>query len=231
MDNQYQGGNRSRYRAKRKKTNIILNSLIAIVVLLILAVGFSIFAGNDDAAPPKQADKTEAGKKAEKPDADSGGSTGQAASDENNNQDERVTDDSEASENESAEEEKANEDENSSADAVVTDGGSSPNVKRTIENPAWKPAGTSQSGSHEVTIQKGSPDWNDMHNALAQAIGTDTNNMTTWWLERDRSSDGGAIGTVTAKGSDQAYRVYIQWVDGQGYKPVKVEELHENDKK
>ena len=29
----------------------------------------------------------------------------------------------------------------------------------------------------------------------------------------------------------QSYRVYIEWVDGEGWKPVKVEELKENDKR
>ncbi|RHW40580.1 DUF1510 family protein [Neobacillus notoginsengisoli] len=224
MDNQYQNGTRSRYRAKRKKTNIILNSLIAIVILLILAVGFSIFANNDDAAPPKQAEKAEAGANAKKPDPNSSEGKEQAGSNENE------SDENEADQNENGSDESTAEEEES-AEPVVQEGGSSPNVKSTIENPGWKPAGTSQTGPHEVTVQQGTADWDDMHNALAQAIGTDKNNMTTWWLERDRSTEGGAIGTVTAKGSDQAYRVYIQWVDGQGYKPVKVEELYENDKK
>ncbi|WP_316571920.1 YrrS family protein [Neobacillus sp. YIM B06451] len=220
---EYSNRSRLRYREKRKKTNIILNSLIAIVILLILVVGFSIFAGNDDAAP-KNPDKTQAGQKAGSPDKNSGNQGESGGQDSSDGDSSAGTDDKSQDEDESETDEDAGE-------PVITEGGSSPNVKRTIENPDWKPVGTSQSGDHQVVIDSSSPDWDEMHTALAYAIGTDKNNMTTWWLERDRSKEGGAIGTVTEKGSDQAYRVYIEWVDGEGYKPVKVEELYENDKK
>lgn len=223
MDHEFYNKSRSGYRAKRKKTNIILNSLIAIVIILILAVGFSIFAGNDDASP-KNPDKAATGQKtADSEKGDTGGNnsggTGQDSSDSD-------------SSSEKDDQSQADDDTGDEADEpVVTEGGSSQNVKRTIENPGWKPVGTSQSGDHQVVIDSSSPDWEEMHAALAYAIGTDKGNMTTWWLERDRSKESGAIGTVTAKGSDQAYRVYLEWVDGEGYKPVKVEELYENDKK
>ncbi|RDU35111.1 DNA primase [Neobacillus piezotolerans] len=223
MDHDFSNKSRLRYRAKRKKTNIILNSLIAIVILLILAVGFSIFAGNDDAAP-KNPDKAETGQKAGNTEkGDTGGDTAGGASQDSSDADSSADTDDES--------QTAEENVDEADEPVVTEGGSSENVKRTIENPGWKPVGTSQSGDHQVTIDSSSPDWDEMHSALAYAIGTDKGNMTTWWLERDKSKEGGAIGTVTAKGSDQAYRVYIEWVDGEGYKPVKVEELYENDKK
>ncbi|WP_409270750.1 YrrS family protein [Neobacillus sp. SCS-31] len=221
---EYSNRSRLRYREKRKKTNIILNSLIAIVILLILVVGFSIFAGNDDAAP-KNPDKTQAGQKAGSPDKNSGnnGESGGQDSTHGDGTDDKSQDDDESETDEDTGDEEG--------EPVITEGGSSPNVKRTIENQDWKPVGTSQTGDHQVVVDSSSPDWDEMHTALAYAIGTDKNNMTTWWLERDKSKEGGAIGTVTAKGSDQAYRVYIEWVDGEGYKPVKVEELYENDKK
>ncbi|WP_059171227.1 YrrS family protein [Bacillus sp. FJAT-27445] len=223
MDHGYSNGNRSRYRAKRKKTNIILNSLIAIVILLILAVGFSIFAGNDDASP-KQADKAEAGQKSGG--TEKGGDNGTPADDKGGNS----SDDGDSAGADDGQSDGETEDEKVD-EPVETEGGSSPNVKKTIENPGWQPVGTSQTGDHQVVVDSNSTDWDEMHDALAYAIGTDKGNITTWWLERDRSKEGGAIGTVTAKGSDQAYRVYIEWVDGEGYKPVKVEELYENDKK
>ncbi|WP_231689618.1 YrrS family protein [Bacillus sp. FJAT-27245] len=220
---EFSNRSRFRYREKRKKTNIILNSLIAIVILLILVVGFSIFAGNDDAAP-KNPDKAQVGEKA-------GGANNGEAGGKSGGKDSSDADSTAGDDDNSQSDDDSQTDEDAGGEPVITEGGSSPNVKRTIENPDWKPVGTSQSGDHRVVVDSSSPDWDEMHNALAYAIGTDKGNMTTWWLERDRSKEGGAIGTVTAKGSDQAYRVYIEWVDGQGYKPVKVEELYENDKK
>jgi Domain of unknown function (DUF1510) len=51
--------------------------------------------------------------------------------------------------------------------------------------------------------------------------------MTVYWLGRDRSTTNGSIGTVASKDNQQKYKVYLQWVDGQGWKPTKVEELAE----
>ncbi|OCA91196.1 hypothetical protein A8F94_04875 [Bacillus sp. FJAT-27225] len=226
MNQDYTEGTRSRYRAKRKKTNLILNSLIIIVILLILAVGYSIFAGGNDAAP-KPADNPEtsaaggSGNNQQK-DNSAGGDVSEEASKEQD-ENEQEADEQEADENET--------DESEAAEPVVTEGGSDQNVRRTIENPAWKPVGTQQTGEHKVVTDQSSQDWQEMLDALSYAIETDKNSMTVWWLQRDRATEGGAIGTVSAKGNDQAYRVYIQWVDGEGYKPVKIEELIENDKK
>ncbi|WP_043933963.1 YrrS family protein [Bacillus sp. EB01] len=217
MEQDYTQSTRSRYRAKRKKTNLILNSLIVIVIIAILAVGYSIFAGGNDASPKPQV----------QPETSASNGTGGSGQKENPAGESSKEDEQEADEEEADEQESENED----AEPVVTEGGSSPNVKRTIENPGWKPVGTEQTGEHKVVIEDSSQDWQEMLDALSYAIETDKNSMTVWWLQQDKNNEGGAIGTVSAKGSDQAYRVYIQWVDGQGYKPVKVEELIENDKK
>ena len=50
-----------------------------------------------------------------------------------------------------------------------------------------------------------------------------------WWLERNGGPEK-AIGTVAPKDQSTTYRVYLQWVDGKGWKPVKMQELVENDK-
>ncbi len=54
MSNDFNSNSRSGYRAKRKKTNLVLNSLIVIVLLLIVFVAYKIFASGSDTASPKK---------------------------------------------------------------------------------------------------------------------------------------------------------------------------------
>lgn len=61
MKNDFQGSSRANYRAKRKKTNLVLNGLIGIVLLLIVFVAYSIFlSGNDKTAANKDGQTTAA---------------------------------------------------------------------------------------------------------------------------------------------------------------------------
>lgn len=207
---------RSGYRAKRKKTNIVLNSLIGIVLLLIIVVAYNIFAsGNDNAAAPKK----------ETP------KTVQKQKNVKEKKEEKVS-----TEEEKKSEDVANNDEGQSEDttapdqadesqAVVSEGGSSSDVSKSVENPSWKPVGTTQSGEHTPDYNSSSADWQEMLSAISYATGIDQSKMTVYWLGRDKSTQNASIGTVQSKDTKQKYRVYIKWVDGQGWVPTKVEEL------
>jgi cytoskeletal protein RodZ len=215
-------GARSRSRAKRRKTNLILNSLIVVVILLIAIVSFNIFFSNDEGA----ADNSQLSAEAEKGAGSSGKKDNKAAENEETGDDSNQTNDSTAEEAE----EDAEGTETELGDPVITEGGSDANVKQTIENPDWEPVGTTQSGEHTAVFDQNSADWQEMILAYSYATGIDKNNMTVWWNENGGAPNT-AVGTVSEKGSDQTFRVSIQWVEGQGWKPVKVEELIQNDKR
>ncbi|SQC71915.1 Protein of uncharacterised function (DUF1510) [Listeria fleischmannii subsp. fleischmannii] len=56
--------------------------------------------------------------------------------------------------------------------------------------------------------------------------------MTLWFVGRGADPATESIGTVSEKSTpDKAYRVYIAWRDGEGWQPMKVEELKQNDKR
>jgi ABC-type Na+ efflux pump permease subunit len=214
MSNDFQSGSRSSYRAKRKKTNIILNSLIFIVLALIFFVAYTIFlSGDDKAAPDKENIKTSANQATEKED--------KAAENKDTVVEETETEESTEEESEEA---TAPEQEDESQ-VIVTEGDGSSNVLRTIENPAWKPVGTVQTGEHTTQYDESSVDWQEMLKAISYATGLEESNMTLYWLGRDKTSGNGSFSTVSSKDKQQKYNVYIQWVDGEGWKPVKVEEL------
>ncbi len=199
--------NSTRYqqRSKRKKTNLILNGLIIAVILLIGFVSYSIFHTNDE---------NNAGKK-----QSSGTNTGQEAT---NDETAKTTESDEATNEEDTQvDEEAAESENGE---MVTEGGSDSNVVKTIENSSWEPVGTTQTGEHVASYSEG-VDWKEQVKALSYATGLDSNNMTVWFLGNNNKDPQKSIGTVSSKDQSEKYRVYIEWVDGSGWKPTKVEEI------
>ncbi|MFS0635790.1 YrrS family protein [Mesobacillus foraminis] len=203
-------GLRSGKLAKRRKTNLVLNSLIAIVLLLIIFVSVNIFFG--DAESKGTNEDTAAESKTEESAKENAGS--------NPSGDTEAKEDSTEAEEETDAENKEEED----SEPVVTEGGSSPDVKKTIENPDWEPVGTSQSGEHVAVYDQNAVDWQEMIKAISYATGIDSNNMTVWFLGNNGGPNS-AAGTISEKGGSVKYRVAIEWVDGKGWKPVKVEEL------
>ncbi|KQL53463.1 hypothetical protein AN964_08120 [Heyndrickxia shackletonii] len=236
MANDYNHPNRSRslQRAKRRKTNIILNSLIVIVILLIVIVACTIFLGggkndNKNTAPANTThtqDKTKNTSKNEKDNQNNGNNDNSTGTvNDNNDQSGNATDDNQ-SDNSSTNE---NGDTSLNNSDVVANEGNDGNVKKTYVNPNWKPVGTSQTGGHQYSSDSNSTDWKEKEKALSYATGIPTDQITIWYMSRS-GSDSSVIGTITSKKNKKAYRVYLEWVDGQGWKPSKVEELEHNDR-
>ncbi|RWR15193.1 DUF1510 family protein [Siminovitchia fortis] len=200
---------RSSLRAKRRKTNIILNTLIAVVIILILLVGGSIFFGGSDT------DKEQAESKPNTEEAKQNDQT----SDEKNVQTDENEDEPDAEEDK---------DEEGKLEESESD---EPNVEKVLVNPAWKPIGTEQVNGHQSSYNMGTTDWNEKLKAAAYAVDIPVDNMTAWWVTGGDNPENQAELTVSAKGSDETYRVYIEWVDGEGWKPVEVKKLIQNDKR
>ncbi|MDE3839700.1 DNA primase [Bacillus methanolicus] len=213
---------RSKIREKRRKTNLILNSLIGIVLLLIVIISFNIFfGGNDEKAAGNQEQRRETnqvkndGKRSVSRENDE-----QAEYEEESQEESGYEQESEEPSAEEADDDTSTEE----SEPVVTEGGSSPDVKATIVNPSWKPIGTTQTGEHPAAVyDESSVDWQEMLQAISYATGIEQSNMTVWFLGNNGPNK--SVGTVSSKSDKRKYKVYIEWVDGQGWKPVKVEEL------
>src|SRR5699024_10244213 len=93
----------------------------------------------------------------------------------------------------------------------------------------WQPVGTEQSEPHTTNYSDGSQDRQEMRKAVAAATGLDENNFIMWWVERN--GDQSVINTVSDPNETEIYRVYNTWVANEGWQPIKVERLKENDKK
>ncbi|MFA1711639.1 DUF1510 family protein [Peribacillus frigoritolerans] len=234
-------GSRFNQRDQKRKVNKIYNIAITIVSILIVIVAVSIFLSDDGTetkkatTEPKHVAETEKGKVVDKPsgkEEETDSEKEDAVGDSEATKEDAEKEDSKATEEDS--EEKAEDDADSEktgdAELVEVEGSGDGNVASTYTSESWKPVGTEQSGEHTTSFEKGSVDWNEMSKAIASGAGIDEGNMKLWWLQNGGSPTT-AIGTVSEGDDPKTFRVYIEWVDGSGWKPVKVEELKTNDKR
>jgi|SRR5699024_3438927 len=90
----------------------------------------------------------------------------------------------------------------------------------------WNPIGTEQEEPHTMVFEKDSQDWLEMEEAMKLA--TELDELIIWWLGND--GDQKAVGTVTSNDQSETYRVYLSWIENEGWQPTKVEVLLVNDK-
>ncbi|MGG3338896.1 YrrS family protein [Bacillus subtilis] len=222
--------NQSRYenRDKRRKANLVLNILIAIVSILIVVVAANLFINS-----PSSKDVSKDSETAQKQESPASGKT-EKKSDEDIKDSKKDTSDSEKDSEKSSDSDSKKDDSDSDSssdsagdglkDAKVTEGGSSSDVEKTYENPDWKAVGTEQTGEHAATYDSSSQDWAEMLKAISYATGVSTDNMTVLWLGNNGSPQD-AKGKILDKATGNKYQVTITWVDEKGWKPTKVEKL------
>ncbi|MGE7759160.1 DUF1510 family protein [Peribacillus sp. NPDC097895] len=235
-------GSRFNQRDQKRKVNRIYNIAITIVSILIVIVAITIFLSDDDTetvkttTEPKQiADKDQG--KVDKPAGKGEEDSEKEVEDEDSkatDEDNKATDEDSKATEEDTDEKKAEEGTDSEkagkAELEEVEGSGDGNVAATYTSESWKPVGTEQSGEHTTSFQRGSVDWNEMSKAIANGAGIDEGSMKLWWLQNGGSPNT-AIGTVSEGDDPKTFRVHIEWVDGSGWKPVKVEELKTNDKR
>ncbi|EIM07899.1 hypothetical protein A1A1_03567 [Planococcus antarcticus DSM 14505] len=221
----------SRLKKKKNRSNSILNIMIGLVFALILIIGVSmLFSGGDDQA--QDLEPVTISPETEEQTSGSGESES-AGTEEEPDEDAEVADEEKAVA-EKAEEEKAQKEAKKAEEekeGSVTKGGtitredsSDPIVEETVINTSWEPVGTKQKGDHVSVYQKDSADWNEKVKAVAYATGLDANNMYVMMIKNGGGPQK-SIATVQSKDESEKYRVHMEWVDGEGWKPVKMDVL------
>jgi len=206
-------GPRFAQRAKRRKINRILNAAIAVVVLLIVVVAWNLFAGDDE--PHKQAANTSA-KTETKENHDDKKVEVEMGDKQQINEESEQSDKKETSEEEEQEQE-----------VIETPGAPGSNIEKEIVNPAWQPIGTTQSEPHVTQFKKDSVDWKEMLDAVSYATGVSQSDMIVWFIGNNGPNK--AVATISTRDQTQHYKVYIEWVENQGWKPTKVQKLKEKE--
>ena len=210
-------------RSNRPKKDKLLNVLIGIVAVLIVITAGFIFIGNDDeekeaANSEKNSEEIVSEDELETDEEQVEIGTEEIASEEEN------TEDEETAEETASEEETTTTEESPIGGTVTAAPTDDPLISDSIVNTEWKPIGTSQSGEHASIYSEGHVDWDEKVKALAYTTGLSTDNMIVWQI----ANGGGpqkSVGVVSSNDKEEKYRVYLQWVDGEGWKPEKMETL------
>lgn len=101
-------------------------------------------------------------------------------------------------------------------------------VIETIVDTSWEPIGTKQTGYHESKYDGQSLDWHEKKEAIAYATLFDVDDLIFWKI-KNGGDEQRSIGIVSTFDEKHKYRVYLQWEDGKGWKPTKLEVLRTLD--
>ncbi|MHA6260340.1 YrrS family protein [Sporosarcina sp. CAU 1771] len=213
-------------RQGRKRKDKLLNFLIALVALLIVLTATIIFWGNDDEEQAndkkiedritededvvdqdEESDSVEQDNKKETPEKD----------DTVEIEEPEVIEDNQ----EVVQEELEKPDDSASVEIERTDDDV---VSETISNSSWQAIGTEQAGEHVSSYNAKSMDFLEKKKAIAYAVGQSEDSLN-YWKVKNGGSPRKSIGIIDVKGTSEKYRVYIDWIDGQGWRPVKVDVL------
>lgn len=212
-----------KFEKRRKNTKSISIFLIIGAVLVLILLGTWMFGGGDESS---EENKDTSNEQAEAED----NGTEDSKEGDNNDQFTRVEEDDEdntqSSDNEKDEQDNIKEEEqaedNSSVETEQVES-SDDNVVKAFTGD-WKPIGTEQKGTHTTNYNEGSQDRKEIKTAVMQVTGLDKNSMVTHWVGNGGSPEK-VEATVSTEDNTQIYRVYLNWVEEQGWKPTKVEQL------
>ncbi|WP_052130280.1 YrrS family protein [Ureibacillus sinduriensis] len=204
-------------RKQKNKMDKILNILIAVVSILIILNVVAIF--NDDDHEKEQADETvekqNLNNNVEKEDTKSADAT-----DKNVVSAEGI----ERVEPESGEQTNPDQDSDSN---IIVQASNDPMVEEVIINPEWKVNPTKQQGEHVSAYEKGHPDYEEKLQAFRQAVQLDESN-TIFWSVKNNGGPNSSVAVVSSGDKTENYRIYIEWLENEGWKPVKVEKLNQS---
>lgn len=197
-------------RSKQRKVNRILNVLISAVFLLIIYFGWQLlFNNSSETANEKHNEK--------------------AVKEEQIDQEKETEIEIGEKQPEVNKEEEHNEYEHTETEQETEEiqevivGDPSSNVIKEVIDPSWQPIGTTQSEPHVTTFNKNSVDWKEMLDAISYATKLEQSEMIVWYIGNGGSNK--AIATISTRDQQKYYKVYIEWVEHQGWKPTKVQHL------
>lgn len=92
----------------------------------------------------------------------------------------------------------------------------------------WEPAETNQKGTHTTNYNGGSQDRTEIKQASANATNLSAEDIIEWRVENN--GDQKVVATISDTQQTKTYRVFLNWIDNEGWQPTKVEQLKVNDK-
>lgn len=208
---------------KKKRNDRLLNILIAFISILIIVNLIALLT--DDKKQSKEVVKE--GEKSEQHSNTSINTEEEETETVEGQGNESTTEDPTSDEDLTSIEQGAsdNESENAEVDIVVVSS-DDPNVIEAIENPQWDVTPTQQTGEHISAYQEGHRDYEEKLLTFRNVVNLDENNII-YWSVKNNGSTSTSVGVVSTMDKSEMYRVYIEWIDGKGWKPVRLEKLRQ----
>ncbi|QUG87123.1 YrrS family protein [Bacillus nitratireducens] len=110
---------------------------------------------------------------------------------------------------------KTNENENKEGEKTISQ------EKGSQTNSSWKAIGTEQGAKPAMQFKEGTVDWNEMKKAISYAVDVPESQLIFDFIGNNGNNK--AYGNVRDKQSNKKYKVDIDWVENQGWKPVSVQ--------
>ena len=216
------------YKNSKKKTNTFLNVLIGIVALLIIITVINIVSDNDTETAEVESDQTTTEETTDSITDDEVDEEQDAQPDSERDNTTPETEEETSTESNDTNAIEDTESQKTEEATIVTEQSDDPNVEEVIVDSSWQPIGTSQTGAHTSSYDTSTTDWAEKVQALSYASGLDSSNMYVNYIGNGGSPQK-SIGTVTSKDGTEIYRIYLEWIDGEGWKPIKKEKLKTKD--
>ncbi|ASZ69466.1 YrrS family protein [Bacillus cereus] len=112
--------------------------------------------------------------------------------------------------------------------SVKTNGNENKEEEKTVSqekdpqtNPSWKPIGTEQGAKPEMKFKEGTVDWSEMKKAISYAVDVPESQLIFDFIGNNGNNK--AYGNVRDKQNNKKYKVNIDWVENQGWKPASVQ--------
>ena len=100
-----------------------------------------------------------------------------------------------------------------------------PIVDEVLVNKGWAAFPTEQTGTHESTYVKGHIDYEEKLKAIFSVLDIPQDKSIVLSVKNNGSTTT-SIAVVTSMDKEQKYRVSIEWIDGEGWKPTRLEVLN-----
>ena len=201
MSNKKTRSSRHLQPAPSKKSNTLLNVLIGVVVVLIVMTASYVIKWQDN-IEVEQAENPEV--------------TDQMENEEISSEEEIGT-----SEEESTDQEESQTEQQTTVESTSDD----PIVDRVITDESWQTTPTAQTEVHVSSFDPDSIDWEEKVATITNVTGIEEEKMIIWYIGNNGSPET-AIATVSTKDLSEMYRVSMEWIDHEGWLPLKLEVLN-----
>lgn len=205
---------RSERQMKRRRNERFLFSSIAIAVLFVLMLVFFIFKG-DNGTKVADGETNETNDSTELVETDSDGNSEEPVKDTTTDIDETESDS------------------NSSIVAMndLPDDIVIQSIESSDENVIeafvgnWSPIGTIQAEQHEVSFDKESQDWLERREAILYVTKINEDDLIEHW--HGNGGEQKVIAVIEDKPTGDLYRIYLSWIENEGWQPTLVELIKE----